>query len=570
MTKNDNYEISDNFLGRVGQYASAVWKSWGKAANTYIDGVMDTDSKRKNQNILSTVVQDAGHTAKYIWSFGASFISNDFMKARATNTKEWVSQTEGYKNVKEAQHKLDETLDHIRKKFIEEHPGVQATLMETEKKLEDVRNYIKNEVEVFVKNHPEITYDIKSIVDIAMILPTTKASKILLEGKESRKLNKVDYTYEHGKTLAKGIPADVDKKMLNLEELAVTAEGKVDDVSLFDVNQKARAIPHPKTPALRHDYIRNEEAKNIAKVERDILDAEQSGKPWTQEKIDKEYSKASKPNAILAESHAETAIIQKAYEQGLTKDAHMFIKVNGKAVCGHCNSDTIAMAKKAGLKSITIHDYNAVNKEYPEKPIIYWEQGMSKVKRFESFEDLKKEYPNAPKVPDHIKYAGIIETEKTQMNSMDYAILGANGALLMQGNESTGDTQAQTPATPKARTILNANNTTRADDIIRADANSQPQSCSLLPPEMRYDNRQIAEFDVDEDENNLTDDELYNEFMDSHGYNIPFPDNKQSQETQADTLTKEQKTLQDLYPHLYQDKSDEDEMDDQNDMGMEM
>jgi len=152
-----------------------------------------------------------------------------------------------------------------------------------------------------------------------------------------------------------------------------------------------------------------------------------------------------------------------------------------------------------------------------------------------------------------------------------YMATDALGQMSLEELEQAQSHETQTSSyTPKGRTILNANNTTHADDIIRADENTQTQSCSLLPPEMRYDNRQIAEFDIDEDENNFTDDELYNEFMDSHGYNIPFPDNKQSQETQADTLTKEQKTLQDLYPHLYQDKSDEDELDDQNDMGMEM
>jgi len=30
MANNNNYEINDSFLGRVGQYASSVWNSWGK------------------------------------------------------------------------------------------------------------------------------------------------------------------------------------------------------------------------------------------------------------------------------------------------------------------------------------------------------------------------------------------------------------------------------------------------------------------------------------------------------------------------------------------------------------
>jgi len=105
---------------------------------------------------------------------------------------------------------------------------------------------------------------------------------------------------------------------------------------------------------------------------------------------------------------------------------------------------------------------------------------------------------------------------------------------------------------------------------------TQPQSCSLLPPEMRYDNRQIAEFDVDEDENKITKDiklspEGYAIFEDAKDVEeIAKSNTKEPQANNADTLTKEQEILRDLYPHLYQDKSDEDEMDDQNDYGMEM
>jgi len=66
--------------------------------------------------------------------------------------------------------------------------------------------------------------------------------------------------------------------------------------------------------------------------------------------------------------------------------------------------------------------------------------------------------------------------------------------------------KTQTPTTPKARTILTANNTTRAEDIIRADENSQPQNNSLLSSDEMIPNAQIAEFDTNEsiDENNLT------------------------------------------------------------------
>ena len=74
---------------------------------------------------------------------------------------------------------------------------------------------------------------------------------------------------------------------------------------------------------------------------------------------------------------------------------------------------------------------------------------------------------------------------------------------LGQGNESTEHTKPQT--TPNGTiTLSSPNNTTHGDDIIRADENNQTQSCSLLPPDITYDNRQIAEFDTDTQENNLT------------------------------------------------------------------
>ena len=43
MAKNDNYELSDSLWGRTTQYASAVWDSWGKDVDGYVDDVMETD-----------------------------------------------------------------------------------------------------------------------------------------------------------------------------------------------------------------------------------------------------------------------------------------------------------------------------------------------------------------------------------------------------------------------------------------------------------------------------------------------------------------------------------------------
>ena len=506
MTKDNTYEVSDSLWGRVVQYASALKESWSKDVDEYINERKDTNERSQDEYSASTLLQHLGHDAGLVTHLVGSVFSNDYTKERVKELEEAISSTESYQSTKETMNKLEHTLEEASQQFMKEHPQVQTAFMATKERLEEIKEEVSKEAEAFVKNHPEITNDVKALVEIGMVLPAAKVGKIALETKELNALNKLEYTHDQGKALAKGIPSEIDKKTLNLEELAVTAEGQIENVNFFDVNQRARVTPHPETETLNHDVIRKKEAKNIAKVEREIERKEKEGNPLSEEEKEEKFYKASKPNATLAQSHAETALIQKAYEQGLTQDAHMFIKVNGKEVCGHCNSDTIAMAEKAGLKSITIHDYNVKpNKDDKILPVLHWNQDTGR-KRYASFEALEKDLPHAPEVPEHIKYAGIIETEKTQMNSMDYAILGANGALLMQGNESTGDIQAQTPATPKARTILTANNTTRADDIIRADSNSQPQSCSLLLPEMRYDNAQIAEFDTNEsmDENNLT------------------------------------------------------------------
>jgi len=448
MTKNDHYEISDSLWGRMTQFGSAVWESWGKDVDEYVEDVMDTDRRSDDELYASTVLQDSFYNVELVSHLVGSVFSNDYTKERLQELGSAIANTESYQSTAEVMHSVESQINQATEQFMKEHPKVQTAFMATEEKLEEVKAYVTKEAKTFLNNHQEFSHNLEATIDLATLMPAAKAVKVASEARELSKLNKLDYEQAQGNELAKGIPSEVDKKSLNLEELAVTAEAKVGTETLFDVNQKARAVPHPQTPTLTHDEIRAKEAKNIAKVERKIERNEKEGNPLTETEIENEFRKASKPNATLAQSHAETAVIQKAYEQGLTKDADMFIKVNGQEVCGHCNSDTIAMAKESGLKSITIHNYKidntkriAENKE-PLGPIIHWNHETGK-DRYKNFEELEKTFPNLPKAPDHIKHAGVIEAERESMNKMDMVLLGVGGTVLMQEDVNSSQYTSQ-------------------------------------------------------------------------------------------------------------------------------
>jgi len=444
MAKNDNYEVSDTFLGRVSQYASSVWDSWGKDVDEYVEDVMETDSRSDDELYGSTVLQDSAHSVELVAHLVGSVFSNDYTKERVKELGTVIADTDTYKSTSEMLNEFETTLSQATEAFMQEHPRVQTAIMATGEKLEEAKAYVTQEAHTFAKNHPEITNDLQSIVEIAAVVPAVKAGKVLHQAHELNKMDKIDYTYTQGRELNRGIPEYVDKKSIDAKELAVTAEAKIDDTHLFDVNQQARTAAHLETPALRHNGIKEKELDIKISNDKKIIAREEAGNPYPDEKIEKMRARETKPNATLAQSHAETAVIQRAYEKGLTQDAHMFIKVNGKEVCGHCNSDTIAMAKESGLKSITIHDYNAPLKaKNPEHPVIYWKEGMTKRERFESFEELKKEYPQSPKVPDHIKHAGVLEAERTSMHTMDVALVGAGGMVLMHEGVSEENTLDQ-------------------------------------------------------------------------------------------------------------------------------
>ncbi|MEX7643441.1 cytidine deaminase-like fold-containing protein, partial [Stenotrophomonas maltophilia] len=57
------------------------------------------------------------------------------------------------------------------------------------------------------------------------------------------------------------------------------------------------------------------------------------------------------PNSSMKSAHAEIAVIQRAYEQGLTNAQKMLIVVRGEGVCSYCqrSDNLIAAAQRSGL-----------------------------------------------------------------------------------------------------------------------------------------------------------------------------------------------------------------------------
>lgn len=75
------------------------------------------------------------------------------------------------------------------------------------------------------------------------------------------------------------------------------------------------------------------------------------------------------PNGNMATAHAEVAVIQQAFDAGVTKGADMVIKVTGKPVCSYCRGDVAAMAQQAGLNSLTVREVTTGN-------TLVWQPGM--------------------------------------------------------------------------------------------------------------------------------------------------------------------------------------------------
>jgi hypothetical protein len=106
--------------------------------------------------------------------------------------------------------------------------------------------------------------------------------------------------------------------------IVVTAESEIGGVKLFDTNQGAR----PMTAA---------EANKPTLIAGEV--------------------NAGQPNGSMGSAHAEVAVIQRAYDAGLTKGQDMTIVVRGiEEVCTYCRSNLVEMAEAAGLKSLTVVD----------------------------------------------------------------------------------------------------------------------------------------------------------------------------------------------------------------------
>ncbi|HHK4169516.1 TPA: hypothetical protein ACQT3E_006367, partial [Pseudomonas aeruginosa] len=104
--------------------------------------------------------------------------------------------------------------------------------------------------------------------------------------------------------------------------VTVTAEGSVGGKVLVDTNQTAR-------PAMV--------AENKPTLIADLLPL-------------------GSPNSSMANAHAEIAVIQRAFDAGITKGQDMAIIVRGERVCSFCRSSNniLAAADRSGLNSLKL------------------------------------------------------------------------------------------------------------------------------------------------------------------------------------------------------------------------
>jgi uncharacterized protein Yka (UPF0111/DUF47 family) len=184
MAQNDHYEVSDSLWGRATQYASAVWKAWGKDVDAYVEDVMDTDSRSDEECYVSTVLQDSAHSVELVAHLVGSVFSNDYTQERVKELGSVIASTESYTSAMQSIDTLETQIDKASDQFMKEHPQVQTAWMASQEKLEDAINYVTKEAQTFAKNHPEITHDIQSIVELAAVVPAAKAVKVAAGARE--------------------------------------------------------------------------------------------------------------------------------------------------------------------------------------------------------------------------------------------------------------------------------------------------------------------------------------------------------------------------------------------------
>lgn len=70
------------------------------------------------------------------------------------------------------------------------------------------------------------------------------------------------------------------------------------------------------------------------------------------------HQNSKNPNVTMKDAHAEVALIQRAYEEGLTQGQNMQIVVRGQEVCTYCHQVMKTMYERSGLTQLIIHDTN--------------------------------------------------------------------------------------------------------------------------------------------------------------------------------------------------------------------
>jgi len=182
--KDTNYEISDSLWGRATQYASSVWDSWDKDVDEYVDDVMETDSRSDDELVGSTVLQDSAHSVELVAHLVGSVFSNDYTKERIHELGSAIAHTESYTSAIETVEKIETQIDQASEQFMKEHPHVQTAFLASQEKLDDAISYVTKEAQTFATNHPEITNDVKSIFEIAGVIPALRAAKVATGARE--------------------------------------------------------------------------------------------------------------------------------------------------------------------------------------------------------------------------------------------------------------------------------------------------------------------------------------------------------------------------------------------------
>ncbi|HFC3684064.1 TPA: MafB family polymorphic toxin [Neisseria gonorrhoeae] len=186
-------------------------------------------------------------------------------------------------------------------------------------------------VDRWIQENPNAAETVEALVNV---LPFAKVKNLTKAAKPGKAAVSGDFSISY--------------KNFSTVKPKVIAKGTINGKTFRDVNQSAK-IGSPDSPTLIAQRVN-------AKIQAD-------GKP--------------RPNATVANSHAEIGVIQQAYNAGETKGASMTMTVSGKDVCGYCKGDIAAAAQASGLKSLTV---NATDNVTGKNKTYYWTPGMKSIK----------------------------------------------------------------------------------------------------------------------------------------------------------------------------------------------